>query len=127
MNKIVMRKRLFVRLESALKAGIRFARGTANLRITVMPSPASELSAEEVLQLRQRLRFSQRVFARTLNVAIKTVQGWEQGSRRPSQVALRLLQLLKERPELVCSVVGITANDPPRTGKRKAHPRRADG
>src|SRR5712692_7919406 len=81
-----------------------------------MPSPPPEFTAEQVVQLRRRFNFSQRVFARTLNVSTKTIQGWEQGSRRPSQAALRLLQLLDERPKLVCEVVGITTDGRQRTG-----------
>jgi putative transcriptional regulator len=110
MTKNIKRKPLFQRLKSALEEGIQFARGTVELRITAIPSPPPEFTAEDVIQLRRRFNFSQRVFARTLNVSTKTVQGWEQGSRRPSQAALRLLQLLDKRPELVCEVVGITAD-----------------
>jgi putative transcriptional regulator len=50
---------------------------------------------------------SQGVFARTLNVSVKTVQSWEQGERKPSQAALRLLQLLDANPEAVCEIVGL--------------------
>ena len=107
MIKKIKRKPLFERLQSALEEGIQFARGRIDLRITAMPSPPPEFTAQEVVQLRHRFNFSQSVFARALNVATKTVQGWEQGTRRPSQAALRLLQLLDERPEMVCEVVGI--------------------
>ena len=110
MTKKINRKPLFQRLKSALEEGIQFARGTADLRVTAMPSPPPNFAAEEVIQLRRRFNFSQRVFAQTLNVSTKTVQGWEQGSRRPSQAALRLLQILDEQPELVCEIVGITTD-----------------
>ena len=110
MTKKITRKPLFQRLKSALEEGIQFARGRMDLRITVVPSPPPEFTAEKVVQLRRRFNFSQRVFAQTLNVSTKTVQGWEQGSRRPSQAALRLLQILDEQPELVCEIVGITTD-----------------
>jgi putative transcriptional regulator len=105
----VQRKPLFERLKSALEEGIQFARGTANLRMAVMPAPPPEFHAREIIQLRRRVKLSQRVFARTLNVSTKTVQSWEQGYRRPSPAALRLLQVLAERPELVCAIVGIAS------------------
>jgi hypothetical protein len=50
---------------------------------------------------------SQGVFARLLNVSVKTVQSWEQGERKPSHAALRLLQVLAEQPEMVCQIVGL--------------------
>jgi predicted transcriptional regulator len=50
---------------------------------------------------------SQGVFAKMLNVSAKTVQSWEQGERRPSQAALRLLQVIGAQPAIVCEIVGI--------------------
>lgn len=44
---------------------------------------------------------SQAVFAATLNVSKKTVQSWEQGWRTPSDVALRMLQVIDRNPEVV--------------------------
>jgi putative transcriptional regulator len=52
---------------------------------------------------------SQAVFARVLNVSTKTVQSWEQGERKPSHAALRMLQLFRERPTFVFEIVGIPA------------------
>ena len=102
MSKAIGRKPLFERLKSALNEGIQFAQGAVDLRITRMPAPPPELNARQITQLHRRFSLSQHVFARTLNVSTKTVQSWEQGNRRPSQAALRLLQLFDERPELVC-------------------------
>ena len=127
MTKKINRKPLFQRLKSALEEGIQFARGTADLRVTAMPSPPPDFAAEEVIQLRHRFNFSQRVFARTLNVSTKTVQGWEQGTRRPSQAALRLLQLLDERPEMVCEVVGLATNHKQRTHKNDSRRKSSGG
>jgi putative transcriptional regulator len=101
---------LFERLQSVLNEGIQFARGVVDLRVIIMPAPPPELNAKQITQLRRGFRLSQRGFARALNVSTKTVQGWEQGNRRPSQAALRLLQLFDERPELVCEVLGIAGN-----------------
>jgi putative transcriptional regulator len=117
MTKANKRKPLFHRLKSALDEGVQFARGSLNLRVTVMPSPPPPFAAAEVIKLRSRCNLSQRVFARTLNVSTKTVQAWEQGNRRPSQAALRLLQLLDERPEVVREVVGIVADGRQKMGK----------
>jgi putative transcriptional regulator len=101
------RPSLFERLKTGLEEGIQFARGEQGLRTTVLPGPPPEFGARDVAQLRRRYHMSQREFAGILNVSAKTVQSWEQDIRRPSQAALRLLQLLRARPEVVCEVVGI--------------------
>jgi len=36
-----------------------------------------------------------------LNISPKTVQAWEQGSREPSDVALKLLTIAKIHPEVL--------------------------
>jgi putative transcriptional regulator len=66
-----------------------------------LPEPPAPLSSQEVLNIRQRLKLSQAVFARLLNVSAKTVQAWEQGTRTPSDAALKLLSIAKRRPEVL--------------------------
>jgi transcriptional regulator with XRE-family HTH domain len=55
--------------------------------------------------LRARLRLSQSVFARALNVSPETIRAWEQGKRRPDGAALRLLQVAKRHPEAIVEQV----------------------
>jgi DNA-binding XRE family transcriptional regulator len=50
---------------------------------------------------------SQAVFAQVLNVSTKTIQSWKQGSRKPSQVALRLIQVFRQNRSGVLQVVGM--------------------
>lgn len=97
---------LFERLQAGLEEGIRFARGELKLQATLLPSRPPTLDPQDVVRLRRQLKMSQGVFARMLNVSPKTVQGWEQGDRRPSQAALRLLQIVQARPQIVCEIVG---------------------
>ena len=104
------RKPLFERLKGSLNEGIRFARGELNLRTTVLPQDPPPVAPGDVLRLRQRLGMSQSIFARTLNVSAKTLQSWEHGTRRPSQAALRLLQVLNARADAVLSVVGLVTD-----------------
>lgn len=57
------------------------------------------LSAQEIATLRRRvLGVSQRLFADLLSVAPQTVHSWEQGDRKPSGMALRLLNLAAQHP-----------------------------
>jgi putative transcriptional regulator len=107
MSKSTQRPALFERLQAGLEEGIQFARNELTLRTTEIPERPPDLRAREVLRLRQQLKMSQGVFARMLNVSSKTVQSWEQGERRPSRAALRLLQILGALPEEVCQVIGV--------------------
>jgi len=40
-----------------------------------------------------------------LNVSTKTVQGWEQGLRKPSNASLRLLEIVQKSPDTLLRVV----------------------
>jgi putative transcriptional regulator len=73
-----------------------------------MPDRPPEVGAEELTGIRLASGMSQAVFARTLNVSTKTVQSWEQGARKPSQAALRLIQVFRQNPSCLLEVVGMT-------------------
>lgn len=61
------------------------------------PPPVRKLSAAEIRQLRERLRFSQAVFAHHLHTSVSTVRKWEQGETRPAGPALKLLNLIADK------------------------------
>ncbi|MBL8798450.1 MAG: helix-turn-helix domain-containing protein [Planctomycetia bacterium] len=102
------RKPFFERLKTGLEQGIRHARGELALRTTTVPSPPPVMPAREIVGLRKRLELSTDQLARILNVSTKTVLSWEQGRRRPSQAALRLLQILAAKPRMVGEILGWT-------------------
>ncbi len=66
-----------------------------------LTKPAPEVTARDVLRLRQRLKLSQPEFAALLNVPTVTAISWEKGRRKPSGAALRLLQIAKRHPEVL--------------------------
>jgi putative transcriptional regulator len=103
------RKPLFERLKAGLEEGIRHANGEITLKTTTleMPDQPPEIAAKELASLRLESGMSQAVFARMLNVSAKTVQSWEQGQRRPSQSALRLIQVFRQDPSSLLEVVGM--------------------
>ena len=68
-----------------------------------------EIDAQTLVALRGQSAMSQAVLARMLNVSPKTVQSWEQGVRQPSHASRRLIQILGQHPETVCSSVGLPA------------------
>jgi putative transcriptional regulator len=69
-------------------------------RVKDIPTP-EPLSREEIRELRRNYSVSQKAFARLLNVSVKTVQSWEQGTRVPSDAALKLLSLTKHKRDLL--------------------------
>ena len=99
----------FDELKQSLEQALDHARGKqTDVRVThiskieLPPAPAP-MSREQVGELRRRLNYSQSVFARVLNVSVKTVQAWEQGRREPSDAALKLLNIANKHPEVLMS------------------------
>ncbi len=59
-----------------------------------------------VVEARQKVGLSQPRFAELLGVSVRTLQDWEQGRRKPSRAALSLIQIAKQRPEVLREVFG---------------------
>jgi len=53
-----------------------------------------EFSPAQIARLRKKNKASQAVFAAYLNTTPTTIQNWEQGQKRPSRLALKLLNLI---------------------------------
>ena len=70
-------------------------------RISVRQAPAQPRARDkkDIVELRERLNFSQGMLARALNVSPSTVQAWEAGRRTPSDAALKLLAIAEKHPE----------------------------
>jgi putative transcriptional regulator len=99
-----MKKDLFADLQEALVDARRFARGERlELRTTRLPPAPRPMNAKEIRRLRVRFGMSQAVFARALNVSPETVQSWEQGVRRPSGAALKLLRVAGKNPRVLAA------------------------
>ena len=98
-----MEKELFEKLMQSANEMLAHARGELELKTTVLPVPhkPKELDKSEIVAIRKQLNASQSLFAKYLNVSIKTVQCWEQGLRKPSQAALKLLSIAKVKPEVL--------------------------
>ena len=56
--------------------------------------PIKEFTPNQIASLRKKNKTSQAVFAAYLNTTPSTVQNWEQGQKRPSRFALKLLNLI---------------------------------
>ncbi|MEJ1337050.1 MAG: helix-turn-helix domain-containing protein [Candidatus Sedimenticola sp. (ex Thyasira tokunagai)] len=59
-----------------------------------------------VVEARQKAGLSQSRFAELLGVSVRTLQDWEQGRRKPSRAAVSLIQIAKQRPEVLSEVFG---------------------
>lgn len=105
-----MKKTVGARIIKGLSEAIAYERGElTGVRITRVPLtdnaanvvPAPEYSGVRVAKLRARLRLSQPVFAKALNVSAATVRSWEQEKRAPHGAALRLLQVAERHPQVI--------------------------
>jgi putative transcriptional regulator len=113
---------LFERLKSSLEDANRHAKGEITLKTTTveLPDKPPEVDADDVVRIRLDNQMSQAVFARVLNVSPKTVQSWEQGSRKPSHASLRLIQVIRKNPQVVLQTVGMAAPVKKRVANTKA-------
>jgi len=64
-----------------------------------LPPPVKAIPAREIRAIRARLGCTQMEFAALLNVPKVTAISWENGTRKPSGAALRLLAVAKHHPE----------------------------
>jgi putative transcriptional regulator len=98
--------RLFDDLKDGLNEMIAHKKGKITLRseIIEVPEPPISYKPNHIKKIREKGPYSQSIFAKVLNVSIKTVQSWESGERMPSHAALRLLECVDKgfyRPRLV--------------------------
>jgi putative transcriptional regulator len=57
---------------------------------------APEFDAKKIARIRKGVNVSQGVFAVYLNTTVSTVRQWEQGDKKPSGIAARMLQLVEK-------------------------------
>ena len=91
----------FKRLQKSMELAVQHAQGKGG-KVTMTEIRILEpkaMSAKQIASLRTKLRLSQSVFAKLLNVSPKTVMAWEQGQNPPSGSSLRMLELIKNDPE----------------------------
>ena len=59
-------------------------------------SVPAQMEPRRIKRIRQSQRVSQPVFARYLNTSESTVEKWESGAKRPSGMALKLLDIVEK-------------------------------
>jgi putative transcriptional regulator len=91
----------FKRLQKSMKQALHHAQGKDG-KVTMTEIRILEpkvMSAKQIAALRTKLRLSQSVFAKLLNVSPKTVMAWEQGQNPPNGCSLRMLEMIENDPE----------------------------
>ncbi|WP_028884486.1 helix-turn-helix domain-containing protein [Taylorella asinigenitalis] len=59
------------------------------------------IDKNRVSNIRKKVGLSQSQFANQIGVSTSTLKSWEQGQRNPSGCALKLLNLIEKRPEII--------------------------
>lgn len=85
-------------LESIREAG-------SILREEKEPSRVFSLEEVDIKAIRKKYNMSQERFAELIGVSKRTLEGWEQGRRKPKGPARRLLQVAAKHPEAVLDAV----------------------
>jgi len=98
-----MDQKTFAELLESANEALEHAKGKRELRTAELPPPPRPMDGSGIRRLRTRLKMSQAVFARYLNVSTKLVQAWESDRRTPDGPALLLVRLVERNPALVLS------------------------
>ncbi len=91
-----MDKKLFKELDANLRAAVDIASGT-----TAPKTVYVVLSPDEIKTIRKDVNMSQAAFARSFQLSLDTLKGWEQGKRKPDVAAANFLRMIKADPEFV--------------------------
>jgi len=59
-------------------------------------SVPQQMGPKRIKRIRERQKVSQPVFARYLNTSESTVETWESGAKKPSGMALKLLDIVEK-------------------------------
>ncbi len=83
-------------IEDLYKTGAADEITLREVRALALPA-VKPYSPHSILRLRRKLKLSQAALARFINTSVYTIQKWEQGAKKPSGPALKLLHLIEER------------------------------
>ncbi len=108
------RKPLGERLKVGLSEAVQFAKGEVDFTNRAGSYPAARDSRQGSDCFADSNRYvAGGVCSCAECFGTETVQSWEQGVRKPSHAALRMLQLFRENPTFVFAIVGIPARPGP--------------
>jgi putative transcriptional regulator len=97
-----MKRDIFSELIEGFEALADEREGKITLRThKVQLDPLSEVTADELVDIRQQLNMSRPVFAMYLRTNARTLENWEQGRAKPNAQAMTLIRLVQKFPETV--------------------------
>ena len=96
-----IRKAVGNTVQDMLKRGLKTSFTEKELKELEVEIPDVEISAKDIQKIRERIKLSQSVFAKVLNVSPSSVRQWEQGKRTPTGSTKVLLELLRKDPNLL--------------------------
>ena len=97
---------LFEDLREGLQEAIDFEKGKGKAKTTTLViSPVTKYSNEEIKAIRNKAGMTQTVFANYMGVSKKTVEAWELGRTHPTGPACRLLSILECGTEYALSFI----------------------
>ena len=93
---------VYTSIMQALDEAVKYQEGKIDARKTkIAVKPVESFSSEDIKQIRKRVGLSQAIFASSLGVSKKTVEAWERGINSPGGPSRRLLQLIRDNPEVI--------------------------
>ncbi|KJK16443.1 helix-turn-helix domain-containing protein [Pseudomonas sp. NPDC087612] len=97
-----MKRDIFSELNEGFDALAQERQGKLTLRShKVQLAELMDVSAEELVAIREHLNMSRAVFAMYLRTNARTLENWEQGRARPNAQAMTLIRLVEKFPETV--------------------------
>ncbi len=108
-KKVSKRNRdVFAEVQEGFKALAASRKGKATLRTHAVEFKAApEISPEELIRAREKLRLSRAVFAAYLRTNVRTIENWEQGRAKPNAQAALLINLVMHYPDTVTRLAAI--------------------
>ncbi len=89
-----MDDKLFKEPNANLKEAVKIAKGASTPKSVYVV-----LSPTEIKAVRTSVNMSQAVFARSFQLSLDTIKGWEQGKRKPDAGATNYLRMIRADPE----------------------------
>lgn len=107
-TKHASKRDLLAELSEGMTALAEARQGKRTLRTHAVEfKPAPEISAGELVRLRQKLKLSRALFATYLRTNVRTLENWEQGRAKPNAQAALLINLVRRFPDTVKRLAAI--------------------
>lgn len=102
------KRSLFAEISEGFEALEKARTGKITLRTSeVEVKPASPMSAQQLIEIRERLNLSRAVFARCLRTNQRTLENWEQGRAKPNAQAVLLIHLVDRYPDIMARLATV--------------------